>query len=297
MLVSGPTASSGAARQDAPATEFGMVVSTPELVIRSCASPACDGLGVIQLGESMTVTGPAENGYLPVRANQIDGFVWSLFVATPSAGTPVLRQGSPGCDRIALVFNLGQGTFDDPFSWDMVNFLVAEDVAATMFARAWWASYYPAWAYELDQDGFVVGIHGEDGLSLRDRTTEAAIATIIDTKVRLEEAIGKPVDPVFTPAPGATDQDVLSMVALAGFLPVIPGVNAGDGHGSSLSSESIAANILEGAEDGAIIELHLDTPTGVSATAAALPGVVAELRSRGFTFVTIPDLARPCDDA
>ena len=276
------------------ASEFGIVVSTPDLLVRSCPSPDCEGLTMLRLGSILEVTGPEEDGYYPVRAGSTEGYAWSLFIATPSSGTPVMREGRPGCNRIALVFNLGRGDWDDPFSWAIVDYLKQEKVAATMFVRAWWASYYPAWAYDFDQAGFAVGIHGEPGLSLRNQTAEAAMGSVVDAQTRLEEAIGQAVDPVFTPYDRDTDPEVLSMVAMAGFLPVIPNVRARDGHESGASGETIAANILEGAHDGAIIELHLDTATGVTSTAAALPGVISTLRQQGYTFVTIPDLTRPC---
>jgi peptidoglycan/xylan/chitin deacetylase (PgdA/CDA1 family) len=296
VLIGAGFPASFASAQDG-ASELGIVVSIPELVIRSCPSPSCDGVVVVSLGETMEVTGPAEDGYFPVRVRDKTGYAWSLYVATPSTGTPVLREGTPGCNRVAFIFNLGQGDFSDAFSWNTVNYLKQESVAATMFVRAWWASYYPAWAYEFDQAGFVVGIHGEAEMSLDDQTIEQAMAMIEDTRTRLEEAVGHAVDPVFTPAEPDADPQLLSMVALAGFLPVIAGVQARDGHNSDVSVETVTANILDGVYDGAIVELHLDSPSGVNSTSLALPGVIATLREQGYTFVTIPDLARPCDDA
>ena len=274
--------------------ELAIVVSTHEVVIRSCPEPGCAGIDLLRLGDTVHVTGPIEDGYYPVESAGRAGYVWSLFLATPSNGTPVLHEGVAGCNRIALIFNLGQGSFDDPFSWDMLNYLKSESIPATMFIRAWWAAYYPAWAYDFDQSGFVVGIHGENDFSLQNQTPDEAMAMLLDAQATLYEAIGHNGDPVFTPADPDLDAETLSMVALAGYLPVIAGVSARDGQQDDNSSETVAANILDGAYDGAIIELHLDSQTGVASTAAALPGVVATLRDAGYTFVTIPDMAQPC---
>jgi hypothetical protein len=49
--------------------------------------------------------------------------------------------------------------------------------------------------------------------------------------------------------------------------------------------------------DGAIVELHLDGPASATSTGVALPWIVDELRDAGYTFVTIPELARPCATA
>jgi peptidoglycan/xylan/chitin deacetylase (PgdA/CDA1 family) len=46
--------------------------------------------------------------------------------------------------------------------------------------------------------------------------------------------------------------------------------------------------------DGAIVELHLDASTSVVSTAVALPWIIGDLRARGYRFVTIPQMTRPC---
>lgn len=52
--------------------------------------------------------------------------------------------------------------------------------------------------------------------------------------------------------------------------------------------------MLEGVTDGGIIEFHLDGPAMERSTAAALPGIVAELKARGHTLVTVPEIVLPC---
>jgi peptidoglycan/xylan/chitin deacetylase (PgdA/CDA1 family) len=215
-------------------------------------------------------------------------------VASAYTGTPSLTEGMPGCKRVALIFNVGKGDWNDPMSWDIVNYLIDEKVKATMFIRGWWAAYYPAWVQEFDAAGFVIGTHGEAGLGLDNRTTESVMLEIADATGEIDKALGQASDPIFSPADPAGDPRVHSMIAFAGYLPVLWQVEAGDGRDSTASAEEVTKNVLDGAYDGAIIELHLDTPTAVSATAPALPAIIAGLRDDGYQFVTIPEMAQPC---
>ncbi len=52
--------------------------------------------------------------------------------------------------------------------------------------------------------------------------------------------------------------------------------------------------MVNGAYDGAIVEFHIDGPATSVSTGRALPRIIQTLRTRGYTFVTIPQLATPC---
>ncbi|MCD6058112.1 MAG: hypothetical protein K0Q89_1642, partial [Thermomicrobiales bacterium] len=53
-------------------------------------------------------------------------------------------------------------------------------------------------------------------------------------------------------------------------------------------------NVVNGAHDGAIIELHLDAQRSVDGTAVALPWIIDDLSARGYSFVTVPQIAGWC---
>ena len=221
-------------------------------------------------------------------------WAFALFVASVYTGTPVLTEGMPGCKRVALIFNVGKGDWNDPMGWDIVNYLIDNKVKATMFIRGWWASYYPAWVQEFDAAGFVIGTHGENDLELNDRTTESVMLEIADATGEIDKALGHPSDPIFSPAGPDGDPRIHSMIAFAGFLPVLWQVEAGDGHDSDASADHVRKTVLDQVYDGAIIEFHLDTQAAISATTPALPGIVTSLRADGYQFVTIPEMAQPC---
>ncbi|CAA9564288.1 MAG: diguanylate cyclase/phosphodiesterase (GGDEF & EAL domains) with PAS/PAC sensor(s), partial [uncultured Thermomicrobiales bacterium] len=116
------------ARQAVPGSP-GRIVSTEAVNVRECPRADCAVRFSARPGETLIVTGPMVDGWLPVARNGVEGYAWSLFVTTGS--TPVLRQGAPGCDRVALIVNLGVNyeTQMEPLEW-----LADQDIPATIFA-------------------------------------------------------------------------------------------------------------------------------------------------------------------
>lgn len=279
-----------AAQDDSAASEVGIVVSTTAINIRDCPRADCNSIGSVPLGGTLDVLGPPEDGFLPVKSGNTQGWAYELFIASSYTGTPVLTQGTAGCKRVALVFNVGIG---DPIAWPIVDTLIATETKATMLIQGWWAEYYPAWVQEFDSYGFTIGTHGGDNLELNDRTTEDVMADIITATTQINTALGHASDTIFSPASPDTDPRVLSMIAFAGYLPVVWQVSAGD-DAADATADEVSSNVLDHVYDGAIVELHLDAPNSAGSTAAALPGIISTLQDDGYTFVTIPEMAQPC---
>ena len=130
------TAAVPAIAQDVAEREAGVVVGTTGLNIRECPDVSCGSEGLAQLEDPIIVTGPEEDGYLPVEWAGKAGWAWNLYVATPSRGTPFLEQGTPGCNRVAFIVNIGIG---EPLQTHPLLWLKAEGVPATLFPMGWWA--------------------------------------------------------------------------------------------------------------------------------------------------------------
>ena len=62
--------------------EAGTVVGTTGLNIRECPDVSCGSRGLAQLEDPIIVTGPEEDGYLPVEWAGKSGWAWHLYVAT-----------------------------------------------------------------------------------------------------------------------------------------------------------------------------------------------------------------------
>jgi hypothetical protein len=246
-----------------------------------------------QLQDPIIVTGPEENGYLPVQWAGKDGWAWRLYVATPSRGTPFLMRGTPGCKRVALIVNIGIG---EPLQIHPLLWLKAENVPITLFPMGWWALAFPDDMRTLAMLGFPIGTHGDVRLNLTGFADEEVIADIRDSASHIRQIIGKDPAPYFTPYAADMDERVRNLAARQGYLPVAWDVPADDWR-DNITAQYVYDRVVPNVVDGSIVEFHLDGPASAVSTAVAIPWIVADLRERGFQFVTIPEMAQPCGAA
>ncbi len=276
--------------QDGAMREAGVVVGTTGLNIRECPDVSCGSRGLAQLEDPIIVTGPEEDGYLPVEWAGKSGWAWHLYVATPSRGTPFLEKGTPGCKRVALIFNIGIG---EPLQTHPLLWLKAEGVPATLFPMGWWALAFPDDMRTIAMLGFPIGTHGDVRLNLTGFSDDEVVIDLRDSATHIRQVIGKDPVPYFTAYAADMDERVRSLVAREGYLPVAWDVPADD-WGAGISAEYVFDRVVPNVEDGSIVEFHLDGPSSEQATAVAIPWIVEALRERGYQFVTIQDMAQPC---
>jgi peptidoglycan/xylan/chitin deacetylase (PgdA/CDA1 family) len=273
--------------------ETGMVVGTTGLNIRECPDVSCGSLGLAQLEDPIVVTGPPQDGYLPVEWAGDVGWAWQLYVATPSRGTPFLQKGTPGCKRVALIFNIGIG---EPLQIHPLLWLRAEKVPATLFPMGWWALAFPDDMRTLAMLGFPIGTHGDVRLNLTGFSDDEVVTDIRDSATHIRQIIGKDPVPYFTPYAADMDERVRNLAAREGYLPVGWDVPADDWR-DDITPEYVYDRVVPNVEDGSIVEFHLDGPASAASTTVAIPWIVEDLRERGFQFVTIQDMAQPCGAA
>ncbi|MFN8664721.1 MAG: polysaccharide deacetylase family protein [Thermomicrobiales bacterium] len=276
--------------QDGAAREGGKVVGTTGLNIRKCPKASCESLGLAQLRDDIVVTGEAEDGFLPVEWEGQAGWAWQLYVATPSRGTPYLIRGTPGCNRVAFLFNIGIG---DEMQMQALEWLAANDVPATIFPMGWWAQQFPQDMKEIHDLGFLIGTHGDTRGNLPQYSDDEILKDLKDSETHIEQVIGEEIGSYFTPYAADMDERVRSIVASQGFLPVAWDVSAAD-YGPDIDADYVFERVAPNVVDGTIVEFHLDGPASAQSTAIALPWLVENLRNKGFTFVTIQDMAQPC---
>ena len=87
-----------------------------------------------------------------------------------------------------------------------------------------------------------------------------------------------------------------SLVAAAGYLNVGWDV-AADDWDFGVTADDVFMNVVPNVVDGSIVEFHLDAPSSGESTAVAIPWIVERLEAKGFEFVTIEEMARPCPSA
>ena len=280
----------GVSAQDGAFREGGKVVGTTGLNIRECPKASCKSLGLAQLRDDIIVTGEAQDGFLPVDWEGKAGWAWQLYVATPSRGTPYLLRGTPGCNRVAFLFNIGIGY---ELQMQALEWLEANDVPATVFPMGWWAQQFPEDMKEIQELGFLIGTHGDTRGNLPQYSDAEVLQDLKDSETHIEQVTGEEIGAYFTPYAADMDERVRSLVAAEGFLPVAWDVSAAD-YGPDIDADYVFERVAPNVVDGTIVEFHLDGPASAQSTAIALPWLVENLRNKGFTFVTIQDMAQPC---
>lgn len=210
--------------------------------------------------------------------------------AAEPPGPARMVRGVAGCQRVALIFNIGSGFENRP---QILDALKADGVPATLFPMGWWAEENPELLRQMVTEGFPIGSHGDQSTELTTLPDDAVLQDIRTAEATLRRITGQPVLPYFTPYAAATDARVQALINRAGYTSVGWEVPAADWD-YDITADDVLAKVLPNIYDGAIVELHLDAPASAQSTEIALPQIVEQLRGEGYRFVTIPDLVRPC---
>lgn len=292
LLLAGALRAPSLVAQDADSAN---VIGAYRVDILACPRPTCAVLGQIPLNASVIVTGVPVDDFVPVRYRSSAGFVQRFHLFEPSLGTaaPEFAEGAAGCDRVALIFNIGSGY--QPAT-AILDTLAAEQVPATMFLMGWWAEQNPALVQRMVADGHPLGSHGNLPPELTGRSDDDVAADLRAASTAIERAAGEPPGPWFTPYAAAIDDRVRAIAAAQGYLSVGWTVRSEDWNPAATADE-VYRRVVAAVHDGAIVELHLDASTSVDSTAVALPWIISDLRAAGYRFVSIPEMVGPCPSA
>ncbi|MFI1013498.1 polysaccharide deacetylase family protein [Streptomyces sp. NPDC020965] len=205
----------------------------------------------------------------------------------PGGARSALPDGPPvDCEKakcIALTFDAGPGK-DTPA---LLDHLQKEKVPATFFLLGkHHVVKYPAVVKRLFDEGHEVANHTWSHPRL-DKLKRAEIREELKlTQDAIAKITGeKPT--LMRPPQGRINDDVTSVSKELGLAQILWSATAKDY--STTDSELIKKRILKQSSRDGIILLH-DIYDG---TVPAVPGIVAELKKRGYTFVTVSQLIAP----
>lgn len=213
-----------------------------------------------------------------------------LKVPSVAAGVGDFVDGEPGCNRVALIFNIGAG-YEPALS--ILDTLDAYQVSATMFPMGWWLDYLPDTARYLASFGHPLGSHGHLPPELTTRSDDDVKADIWAAEEAFYRVLGYGPEPIFTAFAGASDARVNAIASLLGYTMIGWEIETADWN-PEVSASMIYDAVVNSVYDGGIIEMHLDASASADTTAVALPWVLDTLIGRGYRFVTIPELMQPC---
>lgn len=222
---------------------------------------------------------------------------------------PIIWHGPRDKKEIALTFDAdmtpvmvdwlhnGQiATYDDT---RITDFLTQHQIKATFFLTGLWIQSYPSATQELaDNPLFELENHSYSHPSMAGYCFDQPQVPTSDYPFEIEktqsllEQYTHQTPKYFRFPGGCYDQADLDLVKKEGLQIVHWDDVANDGFNNN--EEQIVNNVLEEAQNGSIIVMHMGSPdSNVPQTANALPAIIDVLQKRGFQFVTVADLLNP----
>ncbi|MEA4965920.1 MAG: polysaccharide deacetylase family protein [Oscillospiraceae bacterium] len=180
-------------------------------------------------------------------------------------------------------------TFDDgpsgKLTAKLLEILEQEDVPATFFLCGYRLEQYGEAAAALGPSEHELGIHGYSHGYMSKMTPAELREELEKTCLLIMEKTGR-APTLLRPPGGLSCSGVQEEAALEGYPIILWSVDPGDWR-SGNTGRRIQARVLREAEDGDIILLHDMNKR----TLDSLPGMIRGLKSRGFTFLTVSQLA------
>ena len=198
------------------------------------------------------------------------------------AVTPYVRVAGAQHREIALTFDDGPG----PYTPAILAILRGRHVSATFFEVGILERYFHASTRAMTAAGDVVGDHTEAHAPMsRLKASDQRLALLQDASVL--SRYGAPFPRLFRPPYGMFNAATLALLSRYHMLMVLWTVDTNDYRRPGV--RAIVRAAVKGARPGAIILLH-DAGGNRAQTVAALPKIIAALRARGYTLVTVPRL-------
>lgn len=179
-------------------------------------------------------------------------------------------------------------TFDDGPSGGntqkLLHMLDERDVRATFFLCGYRIDAFPDLPGQLSGAGHALGVHGYSHTCFDALTPEALADELEATKSRIESLTGQ-TPTLLRPPCGAWDETVRDKSLSAGLSVILWSVDPEDWR--CRDSREIARRVCADAANGSVILMHDLYPSSVEAAAQ----IIDTLHSRGYEFVTVPELA------
>ncbi|MCL6613193.1 MAG: polysaccharide deacetylase family protein [Firmicutes bacterium] len=193
-----------------------------------------------------------------------------------------LTSGSEDRPEVALTFNVAWGEESLP---SILDILKAAGVRATFFFVGDWVKKFPDLTRAVAAAGHEIGNHG----SYHGHPTQLGRAELVrmiqDNAALLKEVVGRPASRLFAPPYGEFDKRTVGIAAELGYRTVLWTVDTIDW--KRPAPEVIADRVAQKVRNGAIVLMHPTAPT-----VAALPGIIKDLKARGFRLVTVGEMLR-----
>ncbi|MDP9884846.1 peptidoglycan/xylan/chitin deacetylase (PgdA/CDA1 family) [Sinomonas atrocyanea] len=214
----------------------------------------------------------------------------------PMALPPNLRgqdiERIPTQDKVvALTFDAGA---NDAGLASILSTLAAQHVPATFFLTGAWAKAHPADVAQIAAGGHRVGNHS---MTHPDMTTltDAQIAAELSSAQAAIRADGVDPRPFFRFPSGARNARTIAAVNASGYAAIrwtVDSLGWQGTVGGTRGAPSVIQRVMNAIQPGEIVLMHVGSnpDDGSTLDAAALPGIIDQMRTEGYTFVTLDAL-------
>ncbi len=207
---------------------------------------------------------------------------------TETAGL-IVEHGPRDSKNVALTFDACRTALPDEYDEQVINILVRERVHATIFISGKWAERNAdKTKFLAAQPQFEIGNHAYWHPHLLEKDDSRVLWELMHTQRVLKRLTGRKPK-YFRPPYGEVDERVARLADQAGLATIQFDLASGDPD-PKLAPEKIVRSVLKNVRGGSIVVFHANRH-GVH-TAEVLPAVIAGLRQRGFTLVTVGELLR-----
>ncbi len=199
----------------------------------------------------------------------------------------VVDHGPRNSKKIALTFDACPTGKPDEYDDKVIDVLIREKVPATLFMSGRWVEKNSEKAKLLASlPQFEIAAHSFYHPHMMEKDDVRDIRELSRTQAVIRKVTGKTAR-YFRPPFGEVDERVAKLASSAGLVTIQYDIPSGDPD-PGLSPQRITRSILRDAKGGSIIVFHMNK-NGVH-TAELLPEVIAGLRKKGFSLVTVGEL-------
>jgi peptidoglycan/xylan/chitin deacetylase (PgdA/CDA1 family) len=195
----------------------------------------------------------------------------------------LVRRGPKTEKVIALTFDDGP---DPRFTPRILAILKERHVRATFFMVGRNAEKYPSLVKLIDENGDVIGNHTYSHPDLRVESQDQMRLEITRCEDILQSITGKRAT-LFRPPKGFYDRRALQMLSGLDLQPILWALTVE--HKACATPEDMAQRVMQKIEPGEILLAH-DGRLNREKTVEAMPLIIDGLKSRGYRFVTVPEM-------
>jgi peptidoglycan/xylan/chitin deacetylase (PgdA/CDA1 family) len=192
-------------------------------------------------------------------------------------------RGDAARPEIALTFDCGASGVPTPAILDALK---AAGVRSTFFITGQWATRYPELTRRIASEHDIAN-HSWSHQDFRELSNAQILAEMQQADAAISAIAGVSTKPLWRAPFGSRDSRIMNLIRDAGW-PYHIFWTADSGDWLDISPAEVRANVSRAARNGAIFVQHC----GSTQTAAVLPQIITDLRSRGFELVTVAHLLR-----